>query len=240
MNARDQLTLVAAVASATSEEELIERLNAAAIACGFEYFLFGFEMRRPANGRVIQHVASAYPEQYQALYRQRNFAEIDPTISYCKTYRQPLVWNEDMYTSASYEVMEESRGYGLGHGVSVPVHESANVVSMLSLARDKPFESAAEKELVIAAGTVLANAVHVVAKREVLPRLEQQQQPKLTPRERECLKWLTEGKSNGVIGDILNISEAAVVWHIGNLYAKLKVSTRLQAAVVALQMGLLD
>lgn len=52
--------------------------------------------------------------------------------------------------------------FGLGHGLSIPVHESGRVVSMLSLGRDRPFESEAEKQSVIAAGKVLANCVHGV------------------------------------------------------------------------------
>ena len=85
-----------------------------------------------------------------------------------------------MYSADSYEIMEESSKYGLGHGFSVSVRDGPHVFSMLSLARDKPFESAAEMKLVLTAGTLLANSVHVVSKNLIVPEMERDLQPKLT------------------------------------------------------------
>ena len=144
-----------------------------------------------------------------------------------------------MYSANSYEIMEESTKYGLGHGLSVPVMDGPHVFSMLSLARDKPFESAAEKKLVLTAGALLANCVHVVSKNLIVPEMERDLRPNLTRREREVLKWIAEGKSNSVIADILKISEATVDFHVRNIFTKLNVATRVQAGVVGMSMGLI-
>ncbi len=61
----------------------------------------------------------------------------------------------------------------------------------------------------------------------------------LTPREREVLGLLTEGRSNRAIAGALVISEATVVRHVANIYAKLQVHSRAQATRVALEQGLL-
>ena len=144
-----------------------------------------------------------------------------------------------MYSADSYEIMEESTKHGLGHGLSVPVRDGPHVVSMLSLARDKPFESAAERKLVLTAGALLANSVHVASKNLIVPEMERDLRPKLTRREQEVLKWIAEGKSNSVIGDLLKISEPTVDFHIRNIFRKLNVASRVQAAVVAMSMGLI-
>ncbi len=61
----------------------------------------------------------------------------------------------------------------------------------------------------------------------------------LTPREREVLGLLTEGRSNRAIAGALVISEATVVRHVANIYAKLQVHSRAQATRVAFEQGLL-
>lgn len=238
MSDDSQLTLIASVISATDEADLLKRMQAAASASGFDHVLFGIELRRPFLD-PIQHITSGFPEAYQELYQSRNYIMRDPSVAYCQTHEKPLIWGEAMYSEPSYEIMEESRKHGLGHGFSVPVRESNSVVSMLSLGRDRPFESEAEKRQVIDAGNVLANCVHVASKKIIVPEIELSLRPNLSPRETECLKWLAAGKSNGVIADLMKISEVTVEFHVKNIYKKLNVATRLQAAVVAMSMGMI-
>lgn len=52
----------------------------------------------------------------------------------------------------------------------------------------------------------------------------------LTPREREILDWLGEGKSNWQIGQIVGCREETVKKHLQRVYRKLGVETRLSAA----------
>ncbi len=225
------------LASATSEEDFLARAQRAARTIGFERALFGIEWR-PASLPPIQHISSGWPAEYQRLYWERGLIAVDPTVPHCQTSADPLVWTPDMYrTPASFEVLEESRRFGLEHGLSVPMHESSRVVSMMSFARDKPLESEAERQLVVAASTMIAQSAHMVAKRVMFPDLTQSVRSQLTPRELECLKWLAQGKSNSVIGTILNLSDHGVEFHVRRLMKKLNVSTRVQAAIVAVEMG---
>ncbi len=68
-----------------------------------------------------------------------------------------------------------------------------------------------------------------------LPRTEP---IRLSPREREVLAWIKEGKSNDEIGIILGISSGTVKVHVKNILQKLEVSTRTQAVAKALEHGL--
>ncbi len=60
----------------------------------------------------------------------------------------------------------------------------------------------------------------------------------LSPREREVLALLAEGRTNREIGDRLFISQKTVGVHVGNILAKLGVSGRVEAATVAIRLGL--
>ena len=61
---------------------------------------------------------------------------------------------------------------------------------------------------------------------------------KLTPREKEVLYCLAEGLSNKEIAQKLKITPRTVNFHLDNLYAKLGVNSRTEAAVFALRQGL--
>lgn len=57
----------------------------------------------------------------------------------------------------------------------------------------------------------------------------------LTPREREILAHLTRGESNKAIARTLDISHDTVKLHVRHILAKLKLSSRVEAAVFAVE-----
>ena len=61
----------------------------------------------------------------------------------------------------------------------------------------------------------------------------------LTKREQELLRALCAGKTNKEIARILWISDNTVAWHLKNLFNKLSVNTRTEAADVARRIGLI-
>jgi len=64
------------------------------------------------------------------------------------------------------------------------------------------------------------------------------QPEQLTRREREVLELITAGRSNKRIAFELGISEKTVKTHVGHVMAKLGVSDRTQAALLAVREGL--
>lgn len=60
----------------------------------------------------------------------------------------------------------------------------------------------------------------------------------LTERETQVLQWLADGLTNKEIALHLGISPRTVKFHLDNVYSKLGVSTRTEAAIYALRMGL--
>jgi DNA-binding NarL/FixJ family response regulator len=62
----------------------------------------------------------------------------------------------------------------------------------------------------------------------------------LTAREREVLTLVARGCENAAIGRTLHLSPATVKHHVANVCEKLEVANRLQAAVKAVQDGLVE
>lgn len=62
----------------------------------------------------------------------------------------------------------------------------------------------------------------------------------LSPREKEILGYVAKGYSNKEISQTIHISETTVGNHLSNVFQKLSVNSRTQAAIVALKYSLID
>ncbi len=60
----------------------------------------------------------------------------------------------------------------------------------------------------------------------------------LSQREMEILLWIATGASNGEISRGLTITESTVRRHVHNIYGKLAVRNRTQAALRAIKLGI--
>ncbi len=61
----------------------------------------------------------------------------------------------------------------------------------------------------------------------------------LSDRELEVLRWVSKGRSNREIGQMLDISGRTVQGHLANVFGKLHVASRTEAVTVGLQRGLI-
>ena len=70
------------------------------------------------------------------------------------------------------------------------------------------------------------------------PPADERQEDTLSPREREILTHLTKGHSNKEIARDLAVAESTVKIHVQHILRKLNLSSRVQAAVYAIERGL--
>lgn len=240
MSGTPTLEDIAAVMDAATENALLELVRNIARGLGFDHFMLGVEVNRPLL-KPVQHVSSGYPLRWQRIYVERDFVWKDPTVTHCQQHANPLIWSEQMYSEHNRELWEEARAHGISHGMSVPVHDRPGTKSMFSLARDQPLERGSkEVDRVLAGARVLASCTHVAMTKIIVPDLLRASDPKLTPREKECLLWTAKGKTAAEIGMILNISEATAVFHLNNVVRKFNVANKTQAIAVGVAMGLVQ
>ncbi len=83
------------------------------------------------------------------------------------------------------------------------------------------------------------NSLHPKATNHLLTRISKKEPPhkihELTKREKDVLIELTKGKSNKEIASSLYITEKTVKTHISNIFSKLEVADRTQAALYAVK-----
>ena len=82
-----------------------------------------------------------------------------------------------------------------------------------------------------------ASPVGVERGRFAAPELPEPRSP--SAREREVLELLADGRTDGQIADLLELSPATVQTHVRNAKSKLGARTRAQAVAIALQRGMI-
>jgi DNA-binding CsgD family transcriptional regulator len=149
----------------------------------------------------------------------------------------PYSWEQVMrdrpVSSRQMRIREEAKEFGLGDGIFFPARWADGSYVAVVLAG---FQPPLEDPLVRTTVEVLA-AYYAL---EVQRLYGTKKRERLSSRQQECLKWARQGKSSGMIADILGISEATVHEHISKACKKLGVRTRVQAVVEATVLGLLD
>ncbi|MFI6294204.1 response regulator [Nonomuraea sp. NPDC050790] len=114
-----------------------------------------------------------------------------------------LVLSQYVERSYAMELLESGSGRGVGYLLKNRVGEIEDFLDAVTR--------------VAAGGTAIDPTV-------VVRLLENRQDPgleRLTPREREVLALMAEGRSNSAIARELVVTEAAVLKHVGNIFAKL-------------------
>jgi len=91
---------------------------------------------------------------------------------------------------------------------------------------------AARGELVVAPA-MASRLAHLLQERSAAPPVDKAM--KLTEREREILSHVACGKSNKAIAKVLNISHDTVKLHVRHILSKLKMTSRVEAAVFAVE-----
>lgn len=209
-----------------------------------EHVIEGFEVggvdyvRKPVNvhellARVRVHIGNARAMQAGA-------ASLDATgrMMMATDTRGQLLWCTPLAEQAIARASPEwSRERGpLPAALRVPVERL--------LGRSSPPGAAAK----IDQGDTTLELVVIAQYREneVLIRLNElnpradvsklQQRLSLTDREAEVLLWISYGKSNGMISEVLAISPRTVQKHLERIYEKLGVETRAAAAAMAIKV----
>jgi len=135
------------------------------------------------------------------------------------------------------ETEGETSGFGrLGHAA-----HTARILAEVRTSLPEPaFATAWDEGRHLPIAEALADALVIAASagQEPPPAHDDVSGFGLTPRELDVLRLLVEGHSDRQIGEALFIGARTVQTHVANLFAKLGVNARAEAAAVAVRRGL--
>lgn len=179
-------------------------------------------------------IMGQWPAEWAERYFRRQYVQSDPTIAHARVGTDPLDWRDIVVEGKGRRIMDEAKEFGLREGLTIPQYTLDGLKIGISFSGERIDPSPQGRMALLFLGA-LATAKAVVLARPVT----EEPAVTLTPRERECLLWLAEGKTDWEIGAILGISQRTVATHVERLRGKLGAATRAHAAVTALRLGLL-
>ena len=182
------------------------------------------------------------PTGYQEALQHTASARRDPVIQHCRRQAVPIIWDQATYTAQGLgEMWEEQARFGYVTGIAMALHLPEGRHFVLGVERDRPLpEDHGELTRIVADLQLFAVYAQDVALRVLTPPADPPDQPKLTPREAEVLRWTMEGKTSWEVGSILGITERTVVMHVTNAVQKLGATNKHHAVVKALRLGLIQ
>lgn len=181
------------------------------------------------------------PEAYLSSFESEGNRQRDPVMQHCKRHSTPIIWGQETYLrSGLVEKWEEQAAFGYRTGVGMALHLPEGKHFMIGVERDQSLPNdPGELTRIVADLQLFAVHAQDAAMRLLLPASPLADTPMLTARELEALRWTMDGKTAWEVGAILGISERTAVLHVNNAMHKLGCTSKHQAVIKALRLGLI-
>lgn len=181
------------------------------------------------------------PQAFREASKNVDDSKRDPVLRRLKGTSLPFTYDCSLYVGAgAADLWEQQADFGYRTGIAVAAHLPRQQHFLFGLDRPEALPEDPE-DLAEMLGSFQLLAVHAqeAALRLIAGPGEPRLAYNLTARELDVLRWTMDGKSAWAVGKILSISENTVNFHFRNVFRKLESSSKLQAVLKALGLGLL-
>lgn len=189
-----------------------------------------------AEQQAANVVLHDWPGEWSERYFAQGYLFKDPTIKKVCNSTEPFTWSEiePDYKRQPDEarVMSEARDFNLGAGLTIPMITLEGESAGLSLAGERADFSPEQRGMVQLLGTYAFGKALLLD--ETPPSVH------LSPRERDVLHWIAEGKSDWEIGQILSVSEHFVDKIGRNIRMKLGATNKAHVIACAFRHNLIN
>lgn len=193
------------------------------------FSVYGGPKGRPHEAKALY---SSYPKEWLEYYFKKEFSLIDPVhLEFQTTSESLFAWDS---RDSKFHMMRECQDFNINYGISVPVKNELGEYLVTFSFEKKPnhiIDSCDQKKILETLAAMVA--LKIYEKSPIFLAIA------LTPREVECLKWTSEGKTAEDIGTILSISDWTVRFHLKNAYQKLDACNKNSAITKAFKLGLI-
>ena len=182
------------------------------------------------------------PTKYLQAAPAMVYAGRDPVLDRMKTSGTAFSYDQAMYIGAgTADLWDFQAPFGFGTGIGVALHLHGRKHFMLGFDRNQPLPRKEEKLVqMLASLQLVATYAQDAAVRLFAEPASNESMPTLTQRQLEVLRWTLAGKSAWEVGQILGISQDTVGCHRRVSMRALETSSKHQAALKAVRLGLLQ
>ena len=212
----------------------------AANALGFERVSAFLAFDQIAEDTQFILTVANYPTAYLAIAEDRERIKRNPVMQILKRENVPVAWDQAFYRRYGEEdLWVEGAAFGYKAGIGTALHMPNGRHHAFGVSRDEPLpEDAEQLHDLMAQVHLLGCHAHEAASRlfRPVPTCD----VALTDRELACLQWTAAGKTAWEVGQIVHLSERTVVAVLSGATKKLDCVNKHQAALRALQRGLIQ
>ncbi|MCI0465564.1 MAG: autoinducer binding domain-containing protein [Beijerinckiaceae bacterium] len=208
---------------------------------GAEHVIAGtFPAGGPNRRKQLSHALFGnWPGEWLERYLSRGYILKDPVILRSKSDPSPFFWGElTPFLATNIEgrrIVEEGREFNLTNGFSAGIRTlDGEMVGFSISGRDFEADPDMRGVLSLIASYAVGRAIALQQESS-----HQNNEIRLSKREREALQWAAEGKADWEIGEIMSISEHGADKHMRSVRAKLGAMNRTQAVAEAIRRGLI-
>lgn len=209
-------------------QAMAEAASAFALPC-FAY------LRALRSGTAAAALISTYPTKWTEHYLNRHYEKIDPVIRLAHARTEPFEsgFGADNFAMSPVQarLFDEASEFGIRCGFTIPIRSGSEPVAAVTFASDSRHSTFRR---MIEANTRVLQLMAICLYAHATRRLYRDPAigtARLSPRERECLRWAAAGKSCWESAHILNLSPQTMKFHLDNAKQKFGVRTICQAVV---------
>ncbi len=181
------------------------------------------------------------PVAFQNVFAGIGSGRRDPVMQHCKRNSVPIIWGQSTYlANDAIDIWETQAPFGYRNGIAMALHLPEGRHFTLGVDRDQALPTNSD-ELTRMVAELQLFAVHAqdTAMRVLVSAQLQPERPALRPRELEILRWTMDGKTAWEVAVVLALTERTVVMHLQNAMEKLGCTSKHQAVLKALRLGLI-
>ncbi len=185
--------IYASMQSADNAVQLLEHIDVYARKCGFAHT--AYLIRVPLlNGVVKWQTFGTLPQEWTDHYTSQRYADNDPLVRKALNSIEPLVWSAKLFSDAP-QLWADAQRFGLTVGLSQSCWAAQGVFGLLTFLRNGPGLSPGEIAMLRRPMQMAANLLHLSMYEHLdVPAMSCVSEVNLTAREREILRWTSEGK----------------------------------------------
>ncbi|PZO55831.1 MAG: hypothetical protein DCF16_01815 [Alphaproteobacteria bacterium] len=220
--------------SAQTMNEVQEAFMREIRALGFSYSACASHvdpLRPPAEAVMMVD----YPRAWLERFSTKNYARRDPVFKAARQQTLPFQWSDRNFrgplAADQLRILDEAASLGLGDGFTIPLHAPDALPASCSLV----FGPDGVDPLNARNAHWYAVYAHECARRLRMASIPAR--PRLSPRERQCIELMGQGKDDGAMAIILGLSEHTVHNIVRRAMNRYGVGSRMQAFVRALKDG---
>lgn len=226
--------------SAQTEDDFRRIAERTAHGLGFRWFAY-FGQR--ADG---PNLISSYPKSWTSHYFREGYHNIDPVLQEPRSTSRVFLWDgreaRSAKSSKERRLFDDALSFKIRTGLTVRIPSSQNQFAAFTLAADERSLGLdrfieTSKDMLEMVGRTFHAHVNAAKIGRLIP--VGREESVLTQRQRQCLGWISDGKTMQDVADLLGIKQRGVKFHLDHARQNLAASTLPHAVALALRQGLL-